>query len=404
MDYARTVISHLCAERMHGRGYARHGDQRAAEYIRHEWEADGIQPLGDNFYQSFSVNVNTFPGSMKLKINGILLEPGRDYLIDPASPSLDGNFIPVRMSAAEALGGKSEWLLKSALNKVVLVDTRDLSPGKKEEKRQWVEWRNRQVFFNPNQLKAIVEITDDRLIFSTARQLSLIPHILIHAKDFPDSVVSMRANIRNCFRNGYGTQNIAGLIPGSVCTDSFLVYTAHYDHLGLMGRNTFFPGANDNASGVAMLLNLTRYFSAHPQRYSMVFICFAGEEAGLLGSEYFARNPLIRLSGVKFLINLDLVGTGIDGITVVNATEFPAQYSRLTGINALKLLVSEIKKRGAACNSDHCPFFQKGIPCFYIYTLGGPAAYHDLDDRPETLPLTAFEGLTKLLIEFTESF
>jgi hypothetical protein len=61
-----------------------------------------------------------------------------------------------------------------------------------------------------------------------------------------------------------------------------------------------------------------------------------------------------------------------------------------------------IKKRGKACNSDHCPFYAKGVPCFFIYTLGGIAAYHNLDDRPETLPLTAFQGLTKLLIAFGE--
>ena len=108
----------------------------------------------------------------------------------------------------------------------------------------------------------------------------------------------------------------------------------------------------------------------------------------------------MKLSKIKFLVNLDLVGTGVEGITVVNATEFPVQFDLLSHLNEKELYLVNIKKRGQACNSDHCPFFAKGVPCFFIYTLGGIAAYHDLDDRPETLPLTAFEGLTKLLIAF----
>jgi Zn-dependent M28 family amino/carboxypeptidase len=220
---------------------------------------------------------------------------------------------------------------------------------------------------------------------------------------FADSITRMQIRIKNRYLHGYKTQNIIGYVPGTACPDSFMVFTAHYDHLGLMGRHTYFPGANDNASGVAMVLSLARYFNAHPQRFSVVFIFFSGEELGLLGSGYFTENSPIRLSMVKFLVNLDLVGTGSDGITVVNATAFPDQFEMLSLINNRGAYVNGIKQRGSACNSDHCPFFRRGVPCFYIYTMGGIAAYHDPDDRPETLPLTAFEGLTRLLVEFCGS-
>jgi Zn-dependent M28 family amino/carboxypeptidase len=92
-------------------------------------------------------------------------------------------------------------------------------------------------------------------------------------------------------------------VPGTLHPDSFVVFTAHYDHLGLMGRHNFFPGANDNASGVALLISLADYFQHHPQPYSVVFLAFSGEEAGLLGSGYFADHPPIKLSSVRFLIN-----------------------------------------------------------------------------------------------------
>ena len=229
-----------------------------------------------------------------------------------------------------------------------------------------------------------------------------IPVLIIKSSAFHYPVTSLDVHINNKFLNEYRTQNVVGYIPGTVCPDSFLVYTAHYDHLGMMGKSIYFPGANDNASGTSMMLILARYFSRHPQRYSVVFIGFTGEEAGLLGSGYFTGHPLINLSGIKFLVNLDLVGTGVDGITVVNATEFPHPFEMLCHLNDTGRYLVNIKKRGKACNSDHCPFYACGVPCFFIYTLGGIAAYHNLDDRPETLPLTAFEALSKLLIAFGE--
>jgi hypothetical protein len=400
--YAREVISHLCDKSMHGRGYTRNGDQKAADYIRHKFEAEGILPFETGFFQSFSIHINTFPGAMKVSLNKTTLVPGRDFIVDPASPGLNGTFVPVCLYASDVVKGMSDAFLKSTGNKVVIVDACELLTEKAEIKKLWNEWKNSQRVNNPYKLRALIEITDEKLVFGAATQLSLMPIITMNSAAFQIPVTTVDIHIKNKYLEGYMTQNVAGFIPGTACPDSFLVYTAHYDHLGMMGKGTFFPGANDNASGTAMMLELARYFSRHPQRYSVVFIGFTGEEAGLLGSGFFADHPLVSLSNVKFLVNLDLVGTGIDGITVVNATEFPDQFKMLSQINDTARYLVNIKKRGKACNSDHCPFYTKGVPGFFIYTLGGIAAYHNLDDRPETLPLTAYDGLVRLLIAFGE--
>lgn len=400
--YAREVIGHLCNQNMYGRGFVRNGDHKAADYIRHQFETDGILPLHNGYYQSVPIRINTFPGAMKVSLNLKTLVPGRDFIVDPASPGINGNFVPVYLKASGILNGLSDKLLNTAGNKVVIVDARDLSTEKAEVKRKWNGWKNSQQSDNPFKLKALIEITDEKLVFGAATRLSLIPVIIIKGAAFQDPVTSLDIHIKNKYIEDYRTQNVVGYVPGTSCSDSFLVYTAHYDHLGLMGKDVFFPGANDNASGIAMMLGLARYFSRHPQRYSVMFIGFTGEEAGLLGSGFFVNHPLVGLSNIKFLVNLDLVGTGVEGITVVNATEFPDQFEILSHINDSGKYLVNIKKRGQACNSDHCPFFTKGVPCFFIYTLGGIAAYHNLDDRPGTLPLTAFEGLTKLMIAFGE--
>jgi hypothetical protein len=401
LAHTRAVIGKLCSEQMHGRGYVKNGDQRAARYIRREWKKDGIRPLGTGFYQFFRIDANTFPGSVNIEINGRTLIPGCDYLIDPSSPGLSGSFVPITINLPGKPGIGEDQKLVSALGRLVLIDTRENVPVKETDKTSRNEWIRNLCLTNPYGLAALVEISDEKLTFGASSQLSAIPHIIMNIPIHSDSISSVRINFRNRYLSEYKTRNIVGYVPGTECPDSFLVFTAHYDHLGVLGKDVYFPGANDNASGVAMLLRLSQYFSRHPQRFSVAFISFSGEEEGLRGSGYFCRNPMFPLSSVKFLINLDIVGTGSDGIMVVNATEFQGQFARLASLNESGRFVPDILKRGKACNSDHCPFYVKGVPCFFIYTLGGIAAYHDPYDRPETLPLSAFDGLTKLLIGFT---
>ncbi|NJM26539.1 MAG: hypothetical protein HC859_14735 [Bacteroidia bacterium] len=78
-------------------------------------------------------------------------------------------------------------------------------------------------------------------------------------------------------------------------------------------------------------------------------------------------------------------------------------FDKLTSINEANHLVKQVKIRGEACNSDHCMFYRKDVPCFFIYTLGGIQAYHDVFDKAETLPLTVFENYMKLMTAFIET-
>ena len=106
----------------------------------------------------------------------------------------------------------------------------------------------------------------------------------------------------------------------------------------------------------------------------------------------------------NFLINCDISGTGDKGITVVNGTLHKKQFKKLAKINVKNQHLSKVNVRGRAANSDHYWFTQRQVPCFFIYTLGGIKAYHDIYDRGETLPLTAFNGYSRLLIDFICSF
>jgi Zn-dependent M28 family amino/carboxypeptidase len=198
------------------------------------------------------------------------------------------------------------------------------------------------------------------------------------------------------------SQNVLGYIKGSVSPDTFLIICAHYDHLGGIGKQCYFPGANDNASGIAMLLQFAEHY-ANPQntpKYSIVFIAFGAEEVGLLGSKYYVENPLVPLAQTKFVVNLDLMGSGLEGITVVNGSVFPNEFEQIKTINEEHHYLKLIKARGKAANSDHYHFSEKGVKSIFIYSLGEITAYHDVYDTANKVPLTKFSEMYRLIIDF----
>jgi hypothetical protein len=95
-----------------------------------------------------------------------------------------------------------------------------------------------------------------------------------------------------------------------------------------------------------------------------------------------------------------LLGTGDDGIMVVNGAILTKEFETLVKINEEKKLVKEVRKRGKARNSDHYWFTEAGVPAFFIYTLGGTTSYHDIYDTEKQLPLTDYEDVFRLLTEF----
>jgi Zn-dependent M28 family amino/carboxypeptidase len=151
---------------------------------------------------------------------------------------------------------------------------------------------------------------------------------------------------------------------------------------------------------MAMLLYLANYFTTHPQKYSVMFIAFSGEEAELIGSLYFSKHPVAPLKSIKFLLNIDIMGDATGGITVVNATENPREFEELQKINNNGKYLPAVKSRGKAANSDHYHITEAGVPGFFIYSIGGPGFYHDIYDKPATLTLSHVGDVSKLIIEF----
>lgn len=404
-QYARMILDTLCAPHFDGRGYFNNGEQRAAYFIKNEYKRIGLQPVNGKYLQYFKLSVNSITGDLALKVNRKKLKPGVDFLIDPASPSYcdkSGVFY-LKQSALINLE-EFKKVVPFFAGKFVVVDKTLVVNESNEVKNQVAEIIQFLKYAPELQLNGVIEVIEQKLKFSVSQYKAERPHIIILKSKLPQQLKKIKLTVENEFNPKYKSQNAIGFIEGKL-KDEFIYIVGHYDHLGRMGDAIYFPGANDNASGVAMLLSLAKEFSAKKKpKYSMVFIAFGSEEAGLVGSKYYTENPLLPLDKIKFLINLDILGTGDDGIQVVNGKKHPTEFDRLVQLNKDKDLLKEVKIRGEACNSDHCFFTEKGVPSFFIYTLGGVAHYHNIYDASATLPLTAFNNLYVLLKDFILNF
>jgi aminopeptidase YwaD len=364
---ARRVVQTLASPGYWGRGYLRGGMARAADFIAGELRASGVKPLSGNTYlQPFSYSINTFPGKVEATVNGMRLQAGVDFIVTADS---SGRTAVAKLKADPGTAEKPtpDFYASADGNvRVRIVDKLTFAARQKERVQPWTE----------------IQIDRKRWNGSVPETVSL--------------------DIETRLIDSFSASNLHAMVRGTVHPDEYVVMSAHYDHLGGLGSSAYFPGANDNASGVAFLLDLVRHYQQHPQPYTMVFLFFAGEEAGLVGSKYFVEHPLIPLKQIRFLTNFDMVGTGDDGAMAVNATIFKKQFSLLREVNNELKALPQIGERGEAKSSDHYWFYQAGVPCFFLYTMGGIQAYHDVFDRAETLPFTRYNKLFRLVTGFND--
>ncbi|PRY10434.1 Zn-dependent M28 family amino/carboxypeptidase [Pontibacter ummariensis] len=398
MQRVRHTIDTLTSPAMHGRGYVFDGDKKAANYLRDRFRTLGLQPLGNSYFQPFSFPVNRIVETPQLQVNGKKLIAGTDFVANAASSSGGGkaSVLPldtlVFTDAAVARGFFSQNFKDKALV-IRQQDQQKLGqlPAPYAQKLQ--------------QAKVNVVLQPKALLTSVARQQAEVPVLEVLESAWPQDARKLSFEVKASLNPNHQTQNVIAFIRGSEQPDSVIVFSAHYDHLGGQGKDVYFPGANDNASGTSMLLELASYYSQpqHKPTYSMAFIAFAAEEAGLLGSFYYTQHPLFPLEQIRFLLNLDLLGTGSEGLMVVNGKVHEQAFEQLRQLNQQQQYLPQIKSRGKAANSDHYPFSEKGVPAFFFYTLGGTAAYHNTKDDASQLPLTKYPEVFKLLTDFVET-
>jgi len=348
MKLMRGHIENLTSGYMCGRFVQDSGVWRAGSYIANYLEKCGLKVI----IQPFTVQVNVIEDAMVVA-DGDTLIPGVDFLISPSSSSFDTTInmsdstIPVRF-----IGNAREG--RAGGDTSIIFLTKDTSLN---------------------------------LIWSVSTKQRQGIRVLVRREKVNTLRIKVRASLREVT-----FWNIMGVYEGG--GKDYVLFSAHYDHIGKLGSSCFY-GASDNASGVSMVMVLAEYtVRVWKPKKNVVFLFTAGEELGLLGSQWYVVNPTFPLKKTK-VVNLDIVGGGDNGIVVVGAYEHRSMYRKVKKY-ARKLGVN-VKKRRMAPNSDHYPFHVAGVPAIFIYTDGGAPCYHNPCDTLGNLSLSASGMLVDII-------
>jgi hypothetical protein len=202
--------------------------------------------------------------------------------------------------------------------------------------------------------------------------------------------------------------NVAGYLPGE--TNEYVIIGAHYDHLGLGGQyslapsmtGTVHPGADDNASGTAGVIELARWFATQPkQKRGILFLTFAGEEEGLLGSEWYVEHPELPLGQAVTMINMDMIGRVRDGKVYIGGagtgSTFRPMLDRVAPKYQVTLDYSDIAGYGS---SDHTSFTIGHVPVLFFFS-GLHADYHKPSDTWDKINAPGAARLLQMVADVT---
>ncbi|MCZ6787072.1 MAG: M20/M25/M40 family metallo-hydrolase [Planctomycetota bacterium] len=194
-------------------------------------------------------------------------------------------------------------------------------------------------------------------------------------------------------------RNVVAKWPGE--TDECVVLGAHLDHVGTDAVGNVYNGADDNASGSSMLLEVARAVAARGKKHkrTLIFVWFAGEEQGLLGSWAFVKAPPIPLKSIAVMINTDMVGQG-KPIMAVGGREVYPQDAKFLG--EFKVEGFKEKHFAAQPNSDHYPFMHNGVPAFFVHTEGPHPNYHQPGDDWQKIKPELLETSGRFLLTLAE--
>ena len=218
-------------------------------------------------------------------------------------------------------------------------------------------------------------------------------------------------------RTGRKLKNVLGLLSGrSELASQTIVLGAHYDHLGRGGWGSLALGANDevhngaddNASGTAVMIEVARQLAARktPLKRSVLFIAFSGEELGLIGSKRYVRDPLIPMSQTIAMLNLDMVGRLRKQQLTVYGTGTSPVWPKLLDSKSKPLGLQIASRAGGFGPSDHASFYEKGVPVLHFFT-GFHPQYHRPADDVELLNVEGMRQIASLvsamIVEIAES-
>ncbi|MCR5424091.1 MAG: M28 family peptidase [Bacteroidales bacterium] len=423
--YARHIIRDLSSPAFHGRGASYKGDSVAADYLRAEFRRIGVAPLCENFFQHYTYSTFSMEGACWMEVNGRKLRNFEEFRVAPWSQTIDCPNQPVvslpwetfiDLSRLRKFIEKHQQTLAQSFVYINASSLRRSDKATQDKGRKLLAALKRENPFGSRGI--IVGLSElNTMSLGGCEQEHGYVYIEVLAKSMPRRTDHIGICVHTQFHPNYRTQNVCGVVYGDV--DTMVVVTAHYDHLGTMGDGyrylpsaagepqtageVIFGGAHDNASGVAAVMDLARMAVQERPHYTMVFMLFSGEEAGLKGSTYAAQHPLVDFKKVRLLLNIDMFCGGEEGLMVFNAKSESTKpyYERLKTLNDALQIAPEVRPRDNSANSDHWPF-RDLCPAMFVLTMGMPyGGYHDPADTCGKCGLQYYNNYLLLISSLT---
>jgi aminopeptidase YwaD len=391
----QTDISYLSSDKLEGRRSGTPGESLASDYIVAGFEKAGLKPLGDSssFLQRFEIYDGRDISQTQFKINNKELQLNTEYIPLPFSAS--GKVTGSPAIALQESGSPWFYDIRELMEAAQGNPHFDINKQLREKIRLFAgKGANAVIFYNSSKL-------DDGIVFDPAEGISTekIPALYVtkaarkkYLKDISQSL-DVEIDVEMVERKRWGHNVIGYLDVGAPFT---AIIGAHYDHLGYgEDGNSLFrgpekmihPGADDNASGTAALMELARLLKkTKGLRTNYLFVAFSGEESGLIGSKYFTEHPTIPLSKISYMLNMDMIGRLNDSthVLIIGGYGTSPQWAELINSTAnKKIFVLNLDSSGTG-PSDHTSFYLKNIPVLFFFT-GIHPDYHKPTDNAKKI-------------------
>lgn len=451
-------ISYLASPELKGRKAGSEGDSLAAVYIRDNFRQIGLKPFTGNGFQYFSLVTDVIAGKRNsLKTGEKKFTAGKDFQPFSFSTSdsltaqvvfagfgITGESDSLKWDDYKGLDVKGKWLLilrgdpepdnpTSAF--IPMASDRAKALAAKDKGAAGV------LLVTPSSIDRAdrpIDITFDKSVSDAgipvisitralaANILSLpvtavdsIEKRMIAAKQstafLTKSTLSARSEIN---REKAISRNIAFVLKGSDATlaNEYIVVGAHYDHLGMGGEGSgsrvpdtvaVHYGADDNASGVASLIELAKHFASNPLQTprSIVFVAFGAEEMGIIGSRYFVEHLPVPVKSIKAMINMDMVGRlkADDAIISISGTGTSNVNDSIINVYEKSRSFKVKRVPDGYGPSDHAAFYTAGVPVLFL-TSGAHSDYHTPDDTPERINYKGQAAITEFAGDLISGF
>jgi hypothetical protein len=400
----RAHVSFLASDLLEGRGTPSRGLEIAAEYIAAQFRRIGLQPPAgeDGYFQPARfLSLEAEPAGVRLEISGRDAIHASEITINTQAAATLENAAAVKFGPGVAVEGKVAF--------AHVANARDYFGARRAASQKPALI----VLTGPFSSRIVPRET----LVPADQPVSRVP-ILVVANDGLTAAIEsappgalpfkVSASIPAPVETPLVLRNVAGLLPGSDPTlkDSYIIITAHYDHLGLSssGPDKINNGANDDASGVASIIEIASALASMPTapRRSILFVALFGEENGLLGSRYYTRHPLVPLAKTVAGINLEHMGrtdsdlgphVGLLNVTGFDFSDVTATLKHAGDLTSVQVVKDDKNSDAYFARSDNQALADAGIPAHTISVSYEFPDYHRPSDEADKLD---YDNMTRV--------